>query len=45
MSAGSSGCSAEIRATSRSASVVGNCFDVLALWRERADNVSGGTVP
>lgn len=25
--------------------VVGKCFDVLALWRERADDVSGGTVP
>lgn len=25
--------------------VVGRCFDVLALWRERADDVSGGTVP
>jgi len=25
--------------------VVGKCFDVLALWRERADDVSGGAVP
>ncbi len=24
---------------------VGQCFDVLALWRERANNVTGGTVP
>jgi haloacetate dehalogenase len=24
---------------------VGRCFDVLALWRERADNVSGRTLP
>jgi haloacetate dehalogenase len=25
--------------------VVGRCFDVLALWRKRADDVSGGTLP
>jgi len=25
--------------------VVGNCFDVLALWRERADHVSGRALP
>ena len=25
--------------------VVGQCFDVLALWRERAHEVTGGTVP
>ncbi|MEJ7685989.1 MAG: alpha/beta hydrolase [Variovorax sp.] len=25
--------------------IVGSCFDVLALWRERATNVSGGTLP
>jgi haloacetate dehalogenase len=25
--------------------VVGRCFDVLALWRERADRVSGGALP
>ena len=25
--------------------VVGKCFDVLALWREVADDVSGGTLP
>jgi haloacetate dehalogenase len=24
---------------------VGRCFDVLALWRERADEVSGGALP
>ncbi|SEA47652.1 alpha/beta fold hydrolase [Variovorax sp. YR216] len=25
--------------------VVGRCFDVLALWRERAQDVTGGTLP
>ena len=24
---------------------VGNCFDVMALWRERAENVSGQSLP
>ena len=24
---------------------MGNCFDVLALWRERAENVSGQSLP
>jgi haloacetate dehalogenase len=25
--------------------IVGSCFDVLALWRERARDVTGGTLP